>query len=219
MKIKSFLFKKNQTILFEGDSLTNRRMNPCLDTWPFLQMMNWQYTYADEMAKVLFCLRPDLNLKFRNAAIGGSTINDLLDRFEKFVLPIKPDWIVMTLGGNDSRKLSLKEFKDKVIKYIKRAKKECNANIIFIGGFKICPNFNREKKGYSKRNKYYKVLKDVCKKYKCYYISIGDELKKKAEELYKQHPIHTIYSDYGHFNSVGSMIIAWLVLKKIGFKF
>ncbi|MCW8132850.1 MAG: hypothetical protein KIS92_21060, partial [Planctomycetota bacterium] len=99
---KAFPWKRGDTIVFEGDSLTNRRRNPAMDTWPYLELMNWKRTYADEIARLLFCWRPDLRLNFRNAGVGGSSCREVENRWEKMVRPLKPNWIVMTLGGNDA---------------------------------------------------------------------------------------------------------------------
>ena len=56
------LLRPGQCIVFDGDSLTSRRMRPSLDTWPYLRLMNWERTYADRVAEWLFCNRPDLRL-------------------------------------------------------------------------------------------------------------------------------------------------------------
>ncbi len=114
---RGFLVQRGQTILFDGDSLTSRRTPPSLDTWPYLEIMNWRITYADEVSRLLFCLRPDLKLTFHNAAVGGSTCRGLLRRFDDFVLPHRPDWVILTLGGNDARiGVPMPEFKQNKIR-------------------------------------------------------------------------------------------------------
>jgi hypothetical protein len=48
------------------------------------------------------------------------------------------------------------------------------------------------------------------------YCDVGKVLQAKARLLYKQHPAHTVYSDGGHLNAVGSTILAGEVIKALG---
>lgn len=98
-------FAPKQTIVFEGDSLTSRMMGPNREGWPLLYMNNWDKTWADEVARFLFAWRPDLGLKCHQCAIGGSSCRELTERFDRFVLPYKPDWVLMTMGGNDAARI------------------------------------------------------------------------------------------------------------------
>ena len=48
------------------------------------------------------------------------------------------------------------------------------------------------------------------------FVDAGTPLLRKARALFKQSPAHTIYSDGGHFNPVGNLIIAAEVLRALG---
>src|SRR5512146_2150541 len=115
------LLRVGQTVVFEGDSLTSRRTPPCLDDWPYLRLSNWQRTYAEEVAEWLFCNRPDLRLTFHTAAVGGSSCVELRERYEQRVKPLRPAWVILTLGGNDSaRKVPLGEFRRTLDEYCRQ---------------------------------------------------------------------------------------------------
>ncbi len=47
-------------------------------------------------------------------------------------------------------------------------------------------------------------------------MNVGTPLQRKARTLYKQSKAHTVYSDGGHFNSVGNVIIAAEALRALG---
>jgi lysophospholipase L1-like esterase len=212
------LLRPGQTILFDGDSLTNRRRPGSMDTWPFLDMMNWRDTYADEIERLLFCLRPDLRLSFRNVGIGGQSCRELAARFDDHVAPYKPDWIIMTLGGNDSaREIPMAEFREKMGAYVRRAREEWGGRVVFVGGFKACPDAPEgSEERYARRAPYYRAERDIARRHGGLYVDAGTPLQRKARALYKQSTAHTIYSDGGHFNSVGSLIIAAEVLHALG---
>lgn len=213
-----FLLKRGQTIVFEGDSLTNRRTPPSLDTWPLLDLFNWRVTWADEFARLLFCLRPDLNLKFHNAGVGGSIMRGMLDRFDKLVAPHKPDWLIITNGGNDSnRKIPMKQYAVECEEYVSKAAK-LGAKVAVLT-FKPCVGMPAEKKSrYNRRFAYYKTLVGIVRKHGGLHIDVGSYLEPKARQLYAQSSFHTIYSDGGHYNAIGSLIIAGAVLKAMGFQ-
>jgi len=214
----SCLLKPGQSLVFDGDSLTSRRAPPNLDTWPFLRLMNWHWTWAEFCSELLFCWRPDLNLKFHVAAVGGSNCRDLAERFDRAVLPHKPDWVLLTLGGNDANQgIPLAEFRKTMSGYTRRVKDECGGQVAFVAGFQPCPHCPEEKeKTNAKRQRYYRALKKIARGEGALYIDVGSALRAKAEMLYRQACCHTVYSDGGHYNSVGNIIIAGEVLRAFG---
>lgn len=212
------LLKPGQVILFDGDSLTSRRRPGSMDRWPFLDLMNWRDTYADDIERLLFCLRPDLRLSFRNVGIGGQSCRELAERLDTQVVPYRPNWVIMTIGGNDvARGIPLAEFKRTMDTYAARVRKEWGGRVVFVGGFKACPGAPEGGKDrYTKRAAYYRAERDIARKHGGLFVDAGTPLQKKARELYKQSPAHTVYSDGGHFNPVGNLIIAAEALRALG---
>lgn len=208
------LLQPGQTILFDGDSLTSRRSPKSPGTWPYLRLMNWDSTYADEIEHFLFCVRPDLGLQFRNVGVGGSCCRDVLDRLETHVVPARPDWVIMTLGGNDCRReIPLKEFRAAMTHYARRVAETSGGRLVFVAGFRPGPHYPQAKQARRTRlPRYYRVLREVAQREDGVYLDVGKGLLARARLLYKQWPGHTVYSDGGHFNAVGNRIIAAEIL-------
>ena len=195
-------FKPNQTLAFDGDSITCHRSKPCLDQWPWLRMSNNNRSWGDVLAELLFCWRPELNLKFRTPAVGGSTCRDVAGRFQEMIEPIKPDWAFMTLATNDaSTKIPVTEFKNLMKDYAK-----------------ICPNANEfTKESIPTQAPYFEAHLELASELNnVYTIDVGSGLLEKSLVLYDQYVGHDIYSDGTHLSSVGSTIVAGEVLKAFG---
>ena len=207
-----FLLKRNQKLAFEGDSLTCRRMAPAHDTWPYLRMMHWDKTWADVFSEILFCVRPDLQLNFRNSAVGGSNITNVLKRFESCVEPFKPDWLFITIGNNDPHQnIKLDAFQAGVIELAQRVRKLSGGRVVFLGG--------AHEKSHPSGHLYFKAMQRAAKQEGGIYVDFQKVLKKKLAELRKSYDLHTIYSDGNHFNEIGAMMIAHIVLASVGFEY
>ena len=205
------MLERGQKIVFEGDSLTSRRTPPSLDTWPFLRLMGWDRTWADDFSEMLFSFRPDLRLEFHNSAVGGSTIDDVLNRFEKSLAPHKPAWVFMTIGNNDpARKIPLKSFSEKISRFTGQVSKVSGGRVAFLGGTFKTKN--------DARKPFHDELRRLAPRHGGLYIDIGSALRSRTEELKKAHKLHTIHSDDGHLNRVGNLIVAGTVLRALGFE-
>jgi len=199
-------------ILFEGDSLTDRNKT----RWPFLRMMNWDLSWADEVEEAVFCWRPAADVNFRNNAVGGSCINNLIERMDA-LKEYNPDLVMFTLGTNDPNfGISVEEFKNKLTSYVKEVN-GLGAKVVLMGGFKLCPNYDDPAgEAFAKSEQYYLTMKLVAEETGNIYLDVGEELYQASTALYEKCPLHTIYSDGVHFNQVGAKIIAGAALKLLG---
>ena len=66
------------------------------------------------------------------------------------------------------------------------------------------------------RRRYYRVLAQIARRTGGIYVDMGKPMGAKARALYRQHPLHTVYSDGGHLNAIGSMIVAMEVVRALG---
>ncbi len=87
--------KKNMTILFQGDSITD-----CCRSTSGLDDMGFGYAYMASSS--LSARYPDLNLTFLNRGVSGNCIHDLLSRWERDCLVLKPDVVSILVGINDT---------------------------------------------------------------------------------------------------------------------
>lgn len=209
-------FKKNDVVVFDGDSLTRRSMTVNRNDWPYLRLMNWDDSWANTVEELMFCWRPELDLKFFNTAVGGSTSQDLFNRVEECVLPLNPNWVIVTIGTNDSNISTLSEFDEMMRKYIERLNEKILVKVLLLGGFRESAKFVGEKACYNRAIPFFEALKQIAVDTGNYYLDVGEILAKKSEILFKQSEAHTVFGDGVHFNKIGNNIIAGEVLKAFG---
>lgn len=96
-EVSVMLFKKNSTILFQGDSITDagRTGSPDPDSslgsgYPFF------------IANLLNATYPDWNLSFTNRGVSGNRTLEMSARWEKDCLNLKPDLLSVLIGINDT---------------------------------------------------------------------------------------------------------------------
>ena len=84
----------NQTILFQGDSITDagriREDGSSLGGG-----------YANLVAAWFSALYPEKQVRFLNRGIGGNRVTDLRQRWQADCLDLKPDWVSILIGIND----------------------------------------------------------------------------------------------------------------------
>jgi len=209
--------ESEQLIIFDGDSLTSRRSAGRPDTWPFLRLMNWDKPWADMMAEMLFCWRPELHLSFFNAASAGSTCRGLMERFEVNVLGRGPQWVIASLAGNDIRVgVTAKEFRTTMTAYATRVTREAGAQVLFFGLSQQGPDYPKADT-LPARRAFYDILDGIARSTAgVHYVDIGPPLAAKARILKRQSEWHTIYGDGGHFNAVGHLIVTGEMLRVFG---
>jgi len=210
--------QRGDLILFEGDSITARKAPPAMDDWPFLRLMNWHRSYADVVQEWLFCNRPELALRFRNGAVGGSAIAEVASRFDPVVAALRPNLIVMTLGANDAaRNTPLGGFEHAVREYARKTHELCGARILVVGGLRPCPpELEEPRPHWSRVPEYAAAVRRAISGFEGEYLDAGSRLYANAMELRRQCDLHTVFSDGGHFNEVANQILAAEVLRHLG---
>lgn len=105
-------FEKNALVLFQGDSITNAFRS---DEDP----NDLGRGYALMVGGWLGSLFPEKQLRFLNRGVSGNTVKDLLARWEQDCLDLKPTWVSILIGINDTarhfrsdRPISPQEFED-----------------------------------------------------------------------------------------------------------
>ena len=208
------LFTAGQTLVLDGDSRTSRRVPPALATWPWLRLNNWNVTWADRFEEWIFCNRPDLRLKVHNAAVGGSAIDDLIRRYDSMVKPLKPDWVLLTLGQNDcARGATPGVFRTALADYVRRLHEDSWGRVMVI---QTHPP-GRYGEPAPDREAWSAAIRDAVTPQGGLYVDLSADLAAREAALKALWPHHTIrtYEDE-HFNAVGAEIIATLVLQACG---
>lgn len=88
------LFTKGMKILFIGDSLTDAGAS-------YGSPDNIGAGYVRYIRDYMYSKYPELELDFINKGISGHRSSDLINRWEKDVLDIKPDFLSILIGTND----------------------------------------------------------------------------------------------------------------------
>ncbi len=90
----SIVFKKNDIVLLQGDSITDTNWDRNNDK--FLG-----YGYPTIINGLYSSLYPENNVRFLNRGVSGNRIGDLIERVQKDFIDIKPSWISILVGIND----------------------------------------------------------------------------------------------------------------------
>lgn len=91
----NFKFRPNDLVLFQGDSVTDtvrNRDNPA----------DLGGGYPNYTASWFNALYPDLNINFLNRGVGGDRTCNLIRRWQTDCIDLKPDWVSILIGINDT---------------------------------------------------------------------------------------------------------------------
>ncbi len=93
------MIRPNQTVLFQGDSITDagRGREILLPN----DRSALSLGYVGLIASEVLSRRPLDGLQFYNRGISGNRITDLLARWPKEAIPLRPHWISILIGIND----------------------------------------------------------------------------------------------------------------------
>ncbi len=87
-------FKKGQTVLFQGDSVTDCQRNRD-------DISSYGNGYASKIVQIYETLFPENEIKFINKGISGNRVRDILDRYDSDIKDVAPDFISILIGIND----------------------------------------------------------------------------------------------------------------------
>lgn len=148
------------------------------------------------------------HISITNAGIGGETIHLLLKRFERDVLPHNPHMVIITIGGNDSHHMWVRDYRRDMNKLVKLL---LDRNILPV------------------IQTYYSVLYkppfDPFDQYMAAAVEVAKENDIPCIDNYAiMHPWHLsepdkyeeIMEDPGHLNSLGHALFASLTIKEMG---
>lgn len=117
------LIKKNATVLFQGDSITDAGRDRENDTLGD--------GYPRYVAAMFTAAYPELGVKFINRGISGNRTTELLERWDEDCLALKPDVLSILIGINDIWRqydsdmvTTTEQFYDNYYKLLSSVKKE-----------------------------------------------------------------------------------------------
>jgi lysophospholipase L1-like esterase len=106
-------FHAHDVILFQGDSITDGGRQRTGSDYNHIMGQDYAYIIAAEVGAE----HPELDLNFINRGISGNTVLDLAARWQDDTLSIKPNFLSILIGINDTihagdRAESVEQYKD-----------------------------------------------------------------------------------------------------------
>jgi lysophospholipase L1-like esterase len=180
--------------------------------------------YGDGYARMFIDLVtaefPKTKINYINRGISGNTIIDLKDRWVDDCIAVKPDWLTILIGINDTHQylgganpgLTPEVFKSEYDYIVTMAKKRTKAKIILMTPFYITSgqSDNTCRSNVAKKlPEYIKGVEGVARKHGCKLVRLNNVfrelLKYRAPSAFCPEPVHP--------NSTGHMVIARELLK------
>jgi lysophospholipase L1-like esterase len=146
-----------------------------------------------------------------NQGIGGDTAVGLLERFERDVTRLKPDMVIITIGGNDAKKVTLEEYQEDMVKLIAKTQ-EIGAQPVLQTYY--CPLYNKMPKNYPIFEKFVQINRDLSKERN---IPLIDQYQIFSPYYYKDRKNYEqIMRDGLHVNGIGNAIMAIILCRSFG---
>ncbi|MBP2114920.1 SGNH/GDSL hydrolase family protein [Paenibacillus silagei] len=128
-------FQKNDIILFQGDSITDCGRN-------YADASSLGVGYALMAGARLGLQYAEKNLTFLNRGISGNRAVDLQERWERDCLALKPTWVSIYIGINDTwrwydsgQETTAAEFESSYRDLIERTKQHLDAKLVLVEPF------------------------------------------------------------------------------------
>ena len=173
------IIKNNMTLLFQGDSITD-----CDRNRDDLYDLGYGYPkYAAEYIKEKY---PDYKLTFINKGVSGDRSCDLVSRWDKDCIELKPDFVSILIGINDtwrrydSNDETTAEEYEKNFRYIlEQTKTRLGVPIMILSPFLI-EAYPEQKEWREDLNPKIEIAKKLAKEYECIFIPLDKIMAEKA---------------------------------------
>ncbi len=214
------LFENGDRIVFAGDSVTDMDSTKPVGEGLF---DNLGRGYVRVIENMLATWYPEVRLRVTNSGIGGNTSRDLLKRYDRDVISLKPDWISICIGINDvwrqfdtpamfDYQVLPEEYEKNLEEMILRAKDTVK------GIFVLSPYYiegNRLDTMRARMDEYVLICKKLAEKYNCFFV----DLQAMYENYCQFHHSTYIAWDRIHPNQIGATLMAREFLKVCGFDY
>lgn len=214
------IFENMDRIVFAGDSITDMgSVNPVGEGL----FDNVGHGYVRVIENLLAACYPEINLRVTNSGISGNTSRDLLNRFDRDVVQLHPDWVSICIGINDV----WRQFDSPAIPEAQVMPDEYKANLEAMirgvkgqvkGVFILSPYImepSREDMMRKRMDEYVKICRDLAEKYDCVFV----DFQKMYEDYCKIRHSCFVAWDRIHPNQIGATLMAREFLGKCGFDF
>ncbi|MCR1809500.1 SGNH/GDSL hydrolase family protein, partial [Haploplasma modicum] len=202
------MFKKNDTIIFYGDSITSSgKTNPEGSlTWDGLGS-----GYVNMINSYYLLYEPELNLRIINQGISGNRTEDLIKRLDSDVLAYNPNYVFIMIGVNDAWRMfdcpqiphfqiSNEKYQNNLIFLINKIKKS-GSNVILMSPFYLETNLSNPLR--NKIDQYIAIMEKIADENSLLFIN----LQKSFDELLEKVSVFSLSGDRIHLNMAGNMYL------------
>ncbi len=214
------IFENNDRIVFAGDSVTDMGSTQPVGEGLF---DNLGRSYVRVVENYLVTGYPELNIRITNSGISGNTSRDLLERFDRDVVSLKPDWVSICIGINDvwrqfdtpamlDCQVQPDEYEKNVEEMILRVK-DTVKGIFILTPYYMEPN--REDKMRARMDEYGAICRRLAEKHGCRFV----DFQKMYEDFCKIRHSSCIAWDRVHPNQMGATLMAKEFLRQCDFDF
>ncbi len=214
------IFESMDRIIFAGDSVTDMGSEQPVGEGLF---DNVGRSYVRVIENMLAVYYPEIKVRVTNSGTSGNTSRDLLNRFDRDVVQLKPDWVSICIGINDVWRqfdcpampdlhVLPDEYEENLEKMILSVKD--NVKGIFI----LTPYImepNHEDMMRKRMNEYVEICKKLAQKHDCIFV----DFQKMYEDYCSIRHSSYIAWDRIHPNQVGATLMAREFLKKCDFDY
>lgn len=214
------IFENMDRIVFAGDSVTDMNSTQPIGEGLFENVGRGYVRVIENMLNTWY---PEVLVRVTNSGTSGNTSKDLLERFERDVVLLQPDWVSICIGINDvwrqfdspaipDCQVMPEEYRDNVEKMLLSLHGKVK------GIFLMTPFYiesNPEDSMRKRMDEYGLICRELAEKYECIFVDLQRAF---TEYLNYRHSAYLAW-DRVHPNQVGATIIAKEFLKHCDFDF
>lgn len=214
------IFENYDRIIFAGDSVTDMGSAQPVGEGLF---DNVGRGYVRVVESMLAAYYPEVFLRITNSGISGNTSRDLLERFDRDVAELNPQWVSICIGINDvwrqfdspaitDSQVLPDEYEHNLEEMILKIKASVK------GIFILSPYImeaNREDKMRKRIDEYVEICRRLSEKHNCIFVDFQKMYEKYCTVRHSSY----VAWDRIHPNQVGATLMAKEFLSKCGFEY
>lgn len=214
------IFQNMDRIVFAGDSVTDMESMAPVGEGLFENLGKGYVRIVDSLLNACY---PERMIRVTNSGVSGNTSRDLLERFERDVVGLKPDWVSICIGINDVwRQFDMPSIPDSHV-YPEQYRQNLEKMILAVkyqakGVFVMTPYYmepNRQDPMRARMDEYGRICKELAEKHGC----VPVDLQAMFDRYFQHRHSSYIAWDRVHPNCTGATLIAKEFLKHCDFRF
>lgn len=219
-KVVEMIFENFDRVIFAGDSVTDMGSAQPVGEGLF---DNMGHGYPRVIESLVAATYPELNIRFTNSGISGNTSKDLLERFDRDVIKLKPQWVSICIGINDVWRQfdtpAMQEYAVSPEDYESNLRKMIEASKVVAKGVIIATPYymepNKSDFMRARMQEYVDICERLAEEYDCMFVNFQEAYDRFF--AYKHSSL--IAWDRVHPNQIGATLMAKEWLSKVGFDY